>query len=411
VLFRSTALLHSAIVMEKRDALKVWTILLAILTFSLSLLGTFLVRSGVLTSVHAFATDPARGVFILGILVTFVGGSLTLFAARAQTLTKGGLFAPISREGALVFNNLFLTAATATVFVGTLYPLMLEATTGGKISVGAPFFDMTFGPLMVPLLIALPMGPFLAWKRGDIAAVAQRLAVVLVLALVAVLVTWALEGHDVLPALGVGLAAWLMFGALAEIAWRIKLFTEPKVSFRRAVGLPRSAWGTMLGHFGVGVMLLGIVAESAWKVEQVLVMKPGDHVRIERFDVAFERAVPNSGPNWDEVIARFRVTDGSGSAPVILEPSKRTYRTRTMPTTETAIETYGLFSQLYLAIGETQGEGVAMRIYWKPLVLLIWIGCLIMSIGGVVSLTDRRLRVGAPTPHRVAAAALPAAAE
>ena len=406
-----TALLHSAIVMEKRDGLKIWTILLAILAFSLSLLGTFLVRSGVLTSVHAFATDPARGVFILGILVLFVGGSLTLFAARAQTLTKGGLFAPISREGALVFNNLFLTAATATVFVGTLYPLVLEATTGGKISVGAPFFDLTFGPLMVPLLIALPMGPFLAWKRGDIAAVAQRLAVVLGLSLAAVLVTWALKGHDVLPALGVGLAVWLMLGALAEIAWRIKLFTDPKVAVRRAVGLPRSAWGTMLGHFGVGVMLLGIVAESAWKVEHVLVMKPGDHVRIERFDVAFERAVPNSGPNWDEVIARFRVSDGTASEPVIMEPSKRTYRTRTMPTTETAIETRGLFSQLYLAIGETQGEGVAMRIYWKPLVLLIWIGTLIMSIGGVVSLTDRRLRVGAPTPRRVAAVALPAAAE
>jgi cytochrome c-type biogenesis protein CcmF len=406
-----TALLHSAIVMEKRDGLKIWTILLAILAFSLSLLGTFLVRSGVLTSVHAFATDPARGVFILGILVIFVGGSLTLFAARAATLTKGGLFAPISREGALVFNNLFLTAATATVFIGTLYPLVLEATTGGKISVGAPFFDMTFGPLMVPLLIALPVGPFLAWKRGDIAAVAQRLAAVAALAIVATVVTWLLKGHDVLPALGVVLAAWLMFGALAEVLWRIKLFSEPAVAFRRAVGLPRSAWGTMLGHFGVGVMLLGIVAEGAWKVEHVLVMKPGEHIRVERFDVGFVRAVPNSGPNWDEVIARFEVKDGSGAAPIVMEPSKRNYRTRSMPTTETAIETYGLFSQLYLAIGEAQGEGVAMRIYWKPLVLLIWIGTLIMSIGGVVSLTDRRLRVGAPTPRKAGAMAMPLAAE
>ena len=406
-----TALLHSAIVMEKRDGLKIWTILLAILAFSLSLLGTFLVRSGVLTSVHAFATDPARGVFILGILVVFVGGSLTLFAARAQTLTKGGLFAPISREGALVFNNLFLTAGTATVFVGTLYPLVLEATTGGKISVGAPFFDMTFGPLMVPLLIALPLGPFLAWKRGDIAAVAQRLAVVLALSIAATLVTWAWKGHDVLPALGVGLATWLMLGSLAEILWRIKLFTDPKVALGRAVGLPRSAWGTMLGHFGVGAMLLGIVAEGAWKIERVLVMKPGDQIRIERFDLTFDRAVPNSGPNWDEIIARFTVRDGSSNPPIVMEPSKRTYRTRTMPTTETAIETWGLFSQLYLAIGEAQGEGVAMRIYWKPLVLLIWIGCLIMSIGGLVSLTDRRLRVGAPTPRRAAAQAMPLAAE
>jgi cytochrome c-type biogenesis protein CcmF len=272
--------------------------------------------------------------------------------------------------------------------------------------------DMTFGPLMVPLLIALPMGPFLAWKRGDIAAVAQRLAVVLVLALGAVVVTWALKGRAVLPALGVGLATWLMLGAVAEIGWRVKLFTEPSVALRRAVGLPRSAWGTFLGHFGVGVLLLGVVAESAWKIEHVLVMNPGDHIKIERFDLTFERAVPNSGPNWDEAIARFRVTDGTSAAPVIMEPSKRTYRTRAMPTTETAIGTWDLFSQLYLAIGESQGEGVAMRIYWKPLVLLIWIGCLIMSIGGVVSLSDRRLRVGAPTPRRAAqAAALPAAAE
>ncbi len=408
-----TALLHSAIVMEKRDGLKIWTLLLAILAFSLSLLGTFLVRSGVLTSVHAFATDPARGVFILGILVIFVGGSLTLFAARAPTLSKGGLFAPISREGALVFNNLFLTAATAAVFIGTLYPLLLEATTGGKISVGAPFFEMTFGPLVLPLLLAMPLGPFLAWKRGDLLAVAQRLAMVFALAIAAMLVTWWLtRGGPVLAPIGIGLAVWLMLGALAEIAFRIKLFSDPKVALRRAVGLPRSSWGTMLGHFGVGVLLLGTVAEGAWKVEHVLMMEPGDHIRVERFDLTFEKAVPAQGPNWDEVIARFRVDDGSGAAPVIMEPSKRTYRTRSMPTTETAIATYGLFSQLYLAIGETQGDGVAMRIYWKPLVLLIWIGCLIMSIGGVVSLTDRRLRVGAPTPHRASVAgAMTAAAE
>src|SRR5439155_9595797 len=170
-----TALLHSAVVMEKRNALKIWTILLAILTFSLSLIGTFLVRSGVLTSVHAFATDPTRGVFILGILTLFIGGGLALFAWRAPLLKQGGLFAPISREGALVFNNLFLTAACATVFVGTLYPLALEALTGDKISVGAPFFNLTFGPLFVPLLIAIPFGPLLAWKRGDLSGAAQRL--------------------------------------------------------------------------------------------------------------------------------------------------------------------------------------------------------------------------------------------
>ncbi|MER2606378.1 MAG: heme lyase CcmF/NrfE family subunit [Siculibacillus sp.] len=408
-----TALLHSAIVMEKRDALKIWTILLAILTFSLSLLGTFLVRSGVLTSVHAFATDPTRGVFILAILVAFVGGSLTLFAARASTLTKGGVFAPFSREGALVFNNLFLTAGTAAVFVGTLYPLLLEATTGGKISVGAPFFEMTFGPLMVPLLLAVPLGPFLAWKRGDVLAVAQRLAVVFALAILAGLVAWWMKrGGPVLAPIGVGLAFWLILGSLAEIAFRIKLFSEaPRVSFSRAVGLPRSAWGTMLAHFGVGIMLLGIVAEGAWKTETILVMKPGDTVRIARFELLFEKSEPVKGPNYDEIVARFRVSE-NGREVAVLEPSKRTYRARRMPTTETAIATSDLFSQLYLAVGDTQGDGVAMRIYWKPMVLAIWIGCLIMSIGGIVSLSDRRLRIGAPTPRRAAtAAAMPEAAE
>ncbi len=410
-----TALLHSAIVMEKRDALKIWTILLAILTFSLSLLGTFLVRSGVLTSVHAFASDPTRGVFILVILVAFVGGSLAIFAARANTLTKGGLFAPVSREGALVFNNLFLTAATAAVFIGTLYPLLLEATTGGKISVGAPFFEMTFGPLMVPLLLVVPIGPFLAWKRGDLLAVAQRLAVVFALAILAVLVIWWLKrGGPVLAPVGVGIAIWLMLGALAEIGFRIKLFAEPLgVSLRRAVGLPGSTWGTMLAHFGVGVMLLGIVAESAWKVESILVMKPGETVRVDRFDLTYEGPQQVRGPNFDETIARFAVVE-DGRRILTLEPSKRIFRTRTMPTTETAIATRDLFSQLYLSVGDARDDGgVAMRIYWKPMVLLIWIGCLFMAIGGTVSLTDRRLRVGAPTPRKTAAAAiaLPEAAE
>ena len=405
-----TALLHSAIVMEKRDALKIWTILLAILTFSLSLLGTFLVRSGVLTSVHAFASDPTRGVFILGILVLFVGGSLTLFAARATGLSKGGLFAPISREGALVFNNLFLTAATAAVFVGTLWPLLLEATTGGKISVGAPFFEMTFGPLMVPLLLVVPIGPFLAWKRGDLAAVAQRLALAFALSIVGILVTlWLKRGGPVLAPLGVGLALWLILGALADLAFRAKLFSEPLgVSLRRMVGLPRSTWGTMFAHLGLGVCLLGIVAESAWKVESILVMKPGDTVKVDRFDLTYTESRKVAGPNFDETVAVFHVKE-NGQEILVMEPSKRVFRTRSMPTTETAIATRDLVSQLYLSVGDTRDDGgIAMRIYWKPMVLLIWIGCLFMALGGTISLTDRRLRVGAPKPARVTA---PAAAQ
>src|SRR5262245_8939258 len=260
-----TALLHSAVVMEKREALKIWTLLLAILTFSLSLIGTFLVRSGVLTSVHAFASDPMRGIFILAILVTFIGGGLGLFAWRAPLLKPGGLFAPISREGALVLNNLLITTACATVFVGTLYPLVLEALTGEKISVGAPFFNLTFAPLFVPLLIAVPFGPLLAWKRADLPGVAQRLVGAFVVALIGIGAMFAVEGRPVMPALAVGLALFVMAGAVTDIAERIGVLRVPLgTALARARGLPRSNWGTALAHFGLGVLLLGIVGEKQW---------------------------------------------------------------------------------------------------------------------------------------------------
>ena len=245
-----TALLHSAVVMEKRNALKIWTILLAILTFSLSLVGTFLVRSGVLTSVHTFATDPTRGVFILVILVLFIGGGLTLFAWRASTLKQGGLFAPISREGALVFNNLFLTTACLTVFVGTLYPLALEAVTDEKISVGAPFFNLTFGPLFVALMFVIPFGPLLAWKRGDLLGVAQRLMTAFAIGITAVAIVFAIKGgHSILTPFGVGLALFVMLGALTDLVERTGLFRLPFATVcQRATGLPRSTWGTAIAH-------------------------------------------------------------------------------------------------------------------------------------------------------------------
>ncbi|WP_040617099.1 heme lyase CcmF/NrfE family subunit, partial [Roseibium sp. TrichSKD4] len=285
-----TALLHSAIVMEKREALKVWTVLLAIFTFSLSLLGTFLVRSGVLTSVHAFATDPARGTFILVLLCIFIGGSLSLYAWRAPLLKQGGLFAPISREGSLVFNNLFLTASCAAVLVGTLYPLALEAVTDEKISVGAPFFNLTFGPLMVPLLMAVPFGPILAWKRGDLLAATQRLYAAFGLAILMTLFTFWLWGMErVLAPLGVGLAVWVMAGSIAEIVTRVKLF---EIGFTRGLsrlkGLPGSAWGTATAHFGIGVTALGIVMSSAFQDEKVLTMSPGDTVDVSGYAITFD---------------------------------------------------------------------------------------------------------------------------
>ena len=404
-----TALLHSAIVMEKREALKIWTVLLAIFTFSLSLLGTFLVRSGVLTSVHAFATDPERGVFILALLCIFIGGSLSLYAWRAPLLKQGGLFAPISREGALVLNNLFLTAATTAVFVGTLYPLALEAVTNEKISVGPPFFNLTFGPLMIPLLLAVPFGPVLAWKRGDLLAACQRLYAAFGLSILVVLFTLWLWGFEkVLAPLGVGLAVWVMAGAVAEVATRIKLFEVSFVSaLRRLSGLPGAAWGTAVAHFGVGVTVLGIVTATAFEEEHILTMVPGQMVALAGYEVTFDGIAPRQGPNYQDDVGHFTVREG-GIVRANMEPAKRLYTARQMPTTEAAIFTTGV-SQLYVSLGEGRTDGaVDVRVYFKPLVTLIWIGTIIMSIGGLISIADRRLRVGAPKPSARRMAAAPA---
>jgi cytochrome c-type biogenesis protein CcmF len=394
-----TALLHSAVVMEKRNALKIWTILLAILAFSLSLVGTFLVRSGVLTSVHTFANDPARGVFILAILVFFIGGGLALFAWRAPLLKQGGLFAPISREGALVLNNLFLTTACLTVFVGTLYPLALETIAGTKISVGPPFFNLTFGPLFVPLLFAMPFGPLLAWKRGDILGVAQRLMGAFAVCLVTIAIVAAAESEaSVLAPFGIGLALFVMTGALTDIVERIGLFRVPlSVVRQRAAGLPRSVWGTAFAHFGIAVTLLGVVSVGTWASERIVGLKPSQTVSLSGFDLSFDGLVQRSGPNYRELVGKFTVRRG-GVPIATMEPAKRSFESRATTTTEAALLTRG-FSQVYLSLGDVNDDGsVAVRLYYKPMVLLIWIGALVMMFGGALSLSDRRLRVGAPRP-------------
>jgi cytochrome c-type biogenesis protein CcmF len=406
-----TALLHSAVVMEKRGALKVWTILLAILAFSLSLIGTFLVRSGVLTSVHAFAVDPRRGIFILAILAVFIGGALLLFAARAPLLKQGGLFAPISREGALVLNNLFLTSACATVFVGTLYPLALEVLTGEKISVGPPFFNATFGPLLIPLLLAMPFGPLLGWKRGDLVAAAQRLLAAAMLAALAIAAGFALQhGGPVMAPFGIGLAIFIMAGALVDVAERTMILRLPiGTALRRAAGLPRSAWGTVLAHFGIGVTLFGIVSVTAWGSERIAALRSGESIDVAHYRLTFERLFDRAGPNYRERVGRFVVRRTSGEWLGIMEPSRRSFPARNMATTEAALMTRRL-SQLYLSLGDPNPDGtVPVRLYFKPQVLMIWIGALIMFAGGALSLSDRRLRVGAPRPAKKAAAALQAA--
>jgi len=396
-----TALLHSAVVMEKREALKVWTVLLAILAFSLSLMGTFLVRSGVLTSVHAFATDPSRGIFILGILTVFIGGALSLYAWRAPLLKQGGLFAPISREGALVFNNLFLVTACATVLIGTLYPLALESLTKEKISVGPPFFDATFGPLFIPLMIAMPFGPLMGWKRGDLVGAAQRLLAAAVLAAVAMAAAFAaIRGGPVLAPFGVGVAVFVMAGAATDIVERtMVLRLPPRASLSRAIGLPRSAWGTAFAHFGIGVTLLGIVSVTAWGSEHLAEVKQGGSIDIVRYRLTFDGILNHNGPNYQDVIGHFTVRRGSELIGV-MEPSRRKFPDRDMATTEAALMSRGV-SQLYLSIGDPNKDGsLPVRLYYKPYVLLIWLGALFMFFGGALSLSDRRLRIGAPRPAK-----------
>ncbi len=402
-----TALLHSALVTEKRNALKVWTILLAILAFSLSLIGTFLVRSGVLTSVHAFASDPTRGIFILGILTLFIGGALALFAWRAPLLKTGGLFAPISREGALVLNNLFLVSACATVVFGTLYPLGLEVLTGTKISVGAPFFNWTFGPIFILLMTVVPFGPLMAWKRGDLLGVAQRLAGAAAIAAIGIAVTYAVEGGGpILVPFAVGLALYLLAGAATDLVERTGLLKVPaRTALARARGLPRSAWGTAFAHAGLAVTLLGIIGETQWGAERIAEVKPGQVLSIRRYDFQFDGMTQRQGPNYHELAARFTVRHG-GDLVGVMEPSKRSFPSRGTDTNEAALMTRG-FAQLYLSLGDTGPDGsLAVRLYYKPLVLMIWLGAVVMAFGGVLSLSDRRLRIGAPMPARRKAAAM-----
>ncbi len=422
------ALLHSAIVVEKRSALKSWTILLAILAFSLSLVGTFIVRSGVITSVHAFANDPERGIFILGILFIAVVGALTLYAWRAPQLKSEGVFQPISREGALILNNLLLAVATAVVFAGTLSPLLREYIDGAKISVGPPFFDLAFTPFMVALFVALPVGALMPWKRGDAGKVLSRLWWVAAGALLVGGITWGLQsGAALLAPIGLALAAWLVLGSVAEM---IERGGFARVGFAkglgRLAGLPRADWGKLIAHAGLGLTAMGIAAVSAWEVEDIRLARPGDQIPLGPYVVVFDgveqlplgasfdaltcggtadRIVKGGEPrNFETTFARMRLLR-DGALVTHLCPEKRIYAVQRMPTTEAAIDP-GLTRDIYLVLGDQSDDGAwAVRSYYKPLANWIWFGALIMAIGGMVSLTDRRYRVGAA---RRRAAAVPA---
>ncbi len=379
----AAALLHSAVVVEKREALKAWTILLAILAFGFSLIGTFLVRSGVITSVHAFANDPERGVFILAILGLFTGGALTLFAARAGAMEARGIFAPLSREGALVANNVLLSVACGVVFIGTLWPLIAEIGWGAKLSVGAPFFDRAFTPFMVLLALILPPGAMLAWKRGS-ARPWRALWPAAALAAALLALGFALQtGRSALGPIGLALGAWVAGGALADLVAR-----------RRRAVLPRADWGKALAHGGFGVTLFACAAVNAWAVEDIRVVREGESWPLGPYEITLDRVEAVAGPNYSSTMATMTARR-AGAVVAVLHPEKRVYPVAAMPTTEAGIDN-GLMRDLYLVIGDPQTEGGwAVRGYVKPFADWLWLGAGMMAAGGLLSLSDRRWRVAA----------------
>jgi cytochrome c-type biogenesis protein CcmF len=391
----AAALLHSAIVVEKREALKSWTVLLAILAFGFSLIGAFIVRSGVLTSVHAFANDPERGVYLLIITGIFMGGALTLYAARAGAMEAKGVFGMVSRESALLANNVLLAVATFVVFVGTVWPLVAEMIWDRKLSVGPPFFDMAFTPFMIALAIILPVGAVLPWKRATLGRAMQPLWGVMALALATGALVWTIQtGRSIMAPVGAILAVWLVMGAAVDLWTRTGRGTDLGTKLRRLRNLPRADWGKAVAHAGLGITFWGIAAMLAWETEDIRIAREGETFRVGAYEITLVDVRDEPGPNYLSTMAEMRV-ERNGREVATLFPEKRVYPVAGMPTTEAAIDN-GVLRDLYLVIGDPQeGGGFAVRSYIKPFANWIWAGAIIMSLGGVLSLTDRRYRIAA----------------
>ncbi|WP_137112292.1 heme lyase CcmF/NrfE family subunit [Rhodobacter sp. SY28-1] len=390
----AAALLHSSIVVEKRESLKAWTILLAIMAFGFSLIGTFIVRSGVITSVHAFANDPERGVFILMILGLFTGGALILFALRAGALEARGVFSLVSRESALVANNILLSVAAFVVFIGTIWPLVGTMLLGRDLSVGEPFFNAAFTPFMVGLALILPVGAMLAWKRGSVERSMRSLIPALVLALALGALGFAMQtGRSALGPVGLALGAWVVFGALTDL-WARTGREGVGVRLARMTRLPRADWGKATAHLGLGVTIFAVAAMMAWKLEDIRVVQEGETFPLGAYDVRLDKVEEVAGPNYTSTMATMTVTRG-GALVAVLNPEKRIYPVAQMPTTEAAID-YGFLRDIYLVLGDRQQSGGwAVRSYIEPFANWLWAGCILMALGGVLSLTDRRYRVAA----------------
>ena len=407
-----TALIHSLAVTEKRGTFRSWTVLLAIVAFSLSLVGTFLVRSGVLTSVHAFATDPRRGVFILIFLAIVIGGSLAVFAWRAPRVGLGSGFAPVSRESMLLANNLLLSVAMAAVLLGTLYPLFLDALNLGKISVGPPYFDAVFFPLMAPAIFLMAIGPVASWKRAVLPDLWTRLRWALAVAVVAAIaIPLAMGGFKPIVALGTWLAVWVIAATLVHL--RQRLAAAPQTGLAAKLrAQPLSWYGMQLAHIGVAVFILGVALVRGYEKEQDLRMVPGQTVALGGYQFTFKGTREVAGPNYTAVQGQFDVRAEGSTSVRTLNPEKRMYHANGQTMTEADIDT-GLTRDLYVSLGEPVGESGAwgVRVYYKPFVDWIWGGAYIMALGGFVALSDRRYRLARKAAQDAPATALAGAAD
>ena len=389
----AVALLHSAIVVEKRETLKSWTVLLAILGFSFSLIGTFIVRSGVITSVHAFANDPERGVFILVILVIAIGGALTLYAMRANSFRSNVVFSPVSRESGLILNNLLLVVSTIVVFVGTIWPLLAELVMGRKLSVGAPFFELAFTPFMIILALALPVGAILPWKRAQLSRSGKPLFGAIILSITLGLLVWSLQtGGRMMAPIGLGLAGWVILGTLTDLIVRTRMLQLGFIAgLIRLCKLPRADWGKAFAHIGLGLTIFGIAAITAWESEDIRIAKVGERFEVSGYTFQFDDIKKINGKNYTADVGNISVFF-DGRLVATLKPEKRFYPVQRMPTTEAGINST-FTRDLYIALGDAQGDGWTIRTYVKPFAVWIWIGCMVMAMGGILSMSDRRLRI------------------
>jgi len=390
-----TALIHSLAVTEKRGAFRAWTVLLAIVAFSLSLLGTFLVRSGVLTSVHAFATDPKRGIFILAFLAVVAGSSLMLFAWRAPKVGLGGRFELVSRESMLLVNNVVLSVAAATVMLGTLYPLVLDALGLGKISVGPPYFEAVFVPLMVPAVFLMAVGPIARWKEAKLPELAHRLRWAAAVAVAtAILLPLTLGSWRPLSALGYLLAGWVIAASVSAFVQRLRAQPAAQSFGQKLRAVSGAQLGVLVAHLGVGLFIIGVTSVKSFETEQDLRMHPGEVARLGGYTLRFDGVQRREGPNYSAMRGTLQLLR-DGKPVRTLHPEKRVYHAQNQPMTESAIDS-GLTRDLYVALGDPlPGDAWSVRLHYKPLVVWIWLGCVVMALGGLLATLDRRYRVAA----------------